>query len=321
MKLKFRIGSSISLRKLAAVFALFLFAVSAAHADPVTGQWINATGQGDGPIMNANTASPTVGDGSTNSASGEMFHSPFAAITLANSGDKAIFTGSVTLSGTVGTASGPRTQFRFGLFKDDGDGDHLEWVGYYMSNSSGTGTPSGVLTRKPVGNTSVYLSVTGQSTAFASTMGNGVNFTDDTYTMNLTIERSGNDLLLSGTLSGATNGFTQSLSGTDTTASTLGTYSFDRLGFLAGGNLAADQAQFSNLDVTLVPEPATWALGLAGLVVALIVRHRRSNRESSDQEPCRPKGILIAVRLQGNDRPVEFLCNEKIDGRGATSIS
>lgn len=287
MKLKLRIGSS---RKLAAVFALFLFAVSAAHADPVIGPWINATGQGDGPIMNANTASPTVGDGTANSADGEMFHSPFAAITLANTGDKAIFTGSVILSGTVNspaTSGTPRTQFRFGLFQDDGDGDHLEWVGYYMSNKHGNaGTPSGVLVRKPVGNTSAYLSVTGQSTAMASVQGDGTAaslFNDDTYSMNLTIERSGNDLLVSATLTGA-NGFTQSLNGTDTTASTLGTYTFDRLGFLIGGGLDTDQAQFSNLDVTFtpVPEPATWAIGLMGLLVGMFVRHRRSEEKLAD---------------------------------------
>ena len=41
----------------------------------------------------------------------------------------------------MGTAGGPRTQFRFGLFSDDDDGDDVGWVGYYMSNSSGTERP------------------------------------------------------------------------------------------------------------------------------------------------------------------------------------
>lgn len=238
--------------------------------------WANAVGQGNGPIDNSlGAGNVNVGDGTANSADAEMFHASFPNINLANPGEKIIFTGTVRLTGTAGGASGPRTQFRFGLFKDDGDGDDLEWVGYYMSNSSGTGTPSGVLTRKPVGNTSVYLSVTGQSTAFASTQGNGVNFTDDTYNMSLTIERVGADLTATGTLTGATNGFAQTLTGSDTTVATLGTYQFDRIGFLLGGNLDTDLAEFTSLDVRKVSEPAT-AVGLAAALLAVAARQRRN---------------------------------------------
>ena len=80
-------------------------------------------------------------------------------------------------------------------------------------------------------------------------------------------------MLVSGLLTGA-NGFSQSLSATDTTAATSGTYTFDRLGFLIGGNLDTDQAQFSNLDVALVtvPEPSTLALGFVGLLACLLRR-------------------------------------------------
>ena len=113
-----------------------------------------------------------------------------------------------------------------------------------------------MLARKPVGNTSAYLASGGQNT-LASVQGDNTAaslFNDDTYSMNLTIERLGNDLLISGLLTGA-NGFSQSLSATDTTAATSGTYTFDRLGFLIGGNLDTDQAQFSNLDVALMQLP------------------------------------------------------------------
>ena len=260
-----------------------------AQAAPVTGIWANAVGQGDGPITSANTASPVIGDGTANSADAEMFHSFFPTITLANSGDKVIFTGSVTLIGTANSpasSAGPRTQFRFGLFDGDNVGpDDNGWVGYYMSNKHGNaGTPSGVLTRKPVGNTSVYLSVTGQSTAIASVQGDGTAaslFNDDTYSMNFTIERSGADLLLSAVLTGA-NGFSQSLGGSDITASTLGTYTFDSLGFLVGGNLDTDQAQFFNLDVSYVPvpEPSTVTLCIAGLMVLLgrVFKSRKASK-------------------------------------------
>lgn len=102
-------------------------------------------------------------------------------------------------------------------------------------------------------------------------------FDDDVYSMTLTIERVGDDLLVSGLLTSA-NGYNQFLSATDTTASTLGTYTFDRLGFLLGGNLDTDQAQFSNLDVSLVPvpEPSTWAMMLMGFGgVAMMIRRRK----------------------------------------------
>jgi hypothetical protein len=225
---------------------------------PVAGPWTNAVGFGSGPITNADTSSPTVGDGTADSAAQEMIHSPFPEITLANTGDKIIFTGSVALSGTVNSPASqgnPRTQFRFGLFDGDSTGpDDTGWVGYYMSNRHGNccGTP-GVLALKPEGNTSAYLSTGGQ-VVLASAPGDGTAaslFHDGTYSMTLEIERSGSDLVISGELEGS-NGFMQSLSATNLTASTLGTYTFDRLGFLLGDNLDADLAAFSNLLVTYI---------------------------------------------------------------------
>jgi hypothetical protein len=225
---------------------------------PVAGPWTNAVGFGAGPITNGNTSSPTVGDGSPDSAAQEMIHSPFPEITLANSGDKIVFTGSVTLTGTINSPANegnPKTQFRFGLFDGDAEGSNDNgWVGYYISNRHGNaGGSSGVLALKPEGNTSAYLSAAGQS-VLASVGGDGTSaslFHDGTYSMTLQIERSGNDLVVYAELEGS-NGFTQSLIATNTTAATLGTYTFDRLGFLLGDNLDADQAAFSNLLVTYV---------------------------------------------------------------------
>jgi hypothetical protein len=225
---------------------------------PVSGPWTNAVGFGSGPITNGNTSSPIVGDGSPDSAAQEMIHSGFPEITLANNGDKIIFTGSVTLTGTINSPASqgnPRTQFRFGLFDGDSVGpDDTGWVGYYMSNRHGNccSTP-GVLALKPEGNTSAYVSTGGQ-TVLNSAGGDGSVaslFHDGIYSMTLSIERSGNDLVISGELEGS-NGFMQSLSATNATASTLGTYTFDRLGFLLGDNLDTDQAIFSNLLVTYI---------------------------------------------------------------------
>lgn len=231
------------------------------HAEAVDGPWTNAVGQGNGPITNANTNAPVVGNGSPNSAEAEMIDSPFTAITLTNPGDKIIFTGSVTLSGTIGgdaSSGNPRTQFRFGLF--DSDDDDLGWVGYLMTNAHGSGSPNGTLSRKNAGNTNVYLSTTAGATSLASTPGNGTLFHDGTYAMSMTIERNNsNHLLVTGTLIGS-NGFNQTLSTTDTAAASLGTYTFDSLGFLLGGNLDADLATFANLNVQFVPAAETLTL-------------------------------------------------------------
>jgi hypothetical protein len=284
MKFNFRFGWPVFMT-LAAAVALLGFAGQPAQAGPITGPWTNATGQGDGPIHDANTNHPIVGDlvddSSTNSnaADAEMFDSPFPAITLDSSGDKIFFTGMVRLSGTVNspaTSGTPRTQFRFGLFDGDEVGpDDNGWVGYYMSNKHGNpGTPSGVLARKPVGNTSAYLSVTGQN-VLASVQGDGTAaslFNDDTYSMMIEIERIVNDLKITATLTGA-NGFSQTLSALDTTASTLGTYTFDHVGFLLGNGLDTDRAAFSKLTV-FIPEPASWLMGLGALIGGVFARRR-----------------------------------------------
>jgi hypothetical protein len=273
---------------LAVAIVMIGLSTSICQAAPITGPWLNATpNQGDGPIHNANTNHPIVGDlvndpmASSNAADGEMIDSPFDPITLSEEGDKIILKGDVRLSGTVNSAatSGtPRTQFRFGVFNGDDVGDDTGWVGYFMHNKHGNaGTPSGVLARKPVGNTSTYLSTTGATAAMASVQGDGTAaslFNDDLYSVVMTIERNAaGHLLVAGKITGA-NGFSQSLSGTDTTASTLGTYTFNHVGFLLGGNLDTDQAAFSNLSIA-IPEPATWLLAIGSFVATVLFGRRK----------------------------------------------
>jgi hypothetical protein len=251
-------------------------------AEAVDGPWENATGFGDGPLHFGDTNSPIVGenpndpDFNTNDADQEMVFSPFSTITLANTGDKLEFTGSVELLGTVNslpTSGTPRTQFRFGLFQSNANADETGWVGYFMHNKHGNaGTPQGVLAVKPVGNTTVFLSTSGQTTLQAQ-QGDGTEaslFNDGTYNLSLSIERNAaGELVVNSSIVGTgfrpdgvtPNQFSQIMSGTHTAASTLGTYTFDRLGFLTGGNLDADRAAYMNLDVTFTPGGAA---GLAG---------------------------------------------------------
>ncbi len=256
-----------------------------ACAEAVDGTWVNAVGFGDGPIWNPDTNSPIVGedpnDPTFNSgfAVQEMIYSPFSLVTLANPGDQIVFTGTVELRGTSNsplTSGTPRTQFRFGLFKDNGDANQLGWAGYYTSNMHGnSGTPSGVLASKPAGNTSVFLGVGGQA-VLASMQGDGTNaslFNDGTYDLMMSIQRNAaGELVLNSSILGVgdrppvepydpenppaspgLNVYSEVLSATDTTAATNGTYYFDRLGFLTGTNLAADRAAYANLDVTFIP--------------------------------------------------------------------
>ena len=252
---------------IAAVSLIWIGAVGA-HAEDVDGTWENPTGQGNGPITDANTNDPIVGDpvdippdetgaNSSNAADGEMIHSPFTPITLAAEGDKLTFTGMVTLQGTINSpssAGNPRTQFRFGVFDGDEVGDDLGWVGYFMHNKHGdAGTPAGVLAEKPTGNTSIYLSTTGQTT-ITSVQGDGTPaslFNDDTYDLSLTIERDGaGALIVTGVIDAQNLEFTQTLTGTDATPPS---YTFDYLGFLTGNNLDADRAAYADLVVTFTP--------------------------------------------------------------------
>jgi hypothetical protein len=68
-----------------------------------------------------------------------------------------------------------------------------------------------------------------------------------------------------------------------------GTYTFDRLAFLTGNNLGADQAAYSNLEVTFTPggggsdgfaapEPSTLMLVTLSAFAVSCRRPRRGNR-------------------------------------------
>jgi hypothetical protein len=249
---------------------------------------VNVSGQGDGPIHQAATDHPIVGDlandtsTNSNAASAEQIYSPFTEVTLANTNDFIKFTGEVKIQGAVVSAidSGtPRTQFRFGLFEDNGSANNTGWRGYLMTNSHGNGSPNGSISRKNNTNTSNPMSTTG-ATSLASTPGNGTPFQDDTFSLSMTITRLANgDLNIAGSITGtpAVTNFSQSLSGVSPAAS-VGSYTFDRLAFLLGGNLNADRGAFSRLRITsnlIVPEPGSLVLALvAALGLAAFRRER-----------------------------------------------
>ena len=240
-----------------------MFAATA-HGTPLAGPWTNAVGFGDGPLSNIGAGTLTVGNVAppSNSAAQEMLSTAFPEITLANPGDRIVFSGNVTLAGTANSPAdigNPRNQFRFGLF--NGDDDDVGWVGYYMSNKHGTSASGGVLAVKPTANTSTYLSTTGQTSLTTQTGDASASslFHDGTYSFGMTIERVESDLKITSSLSGS-NGFSQTMTATHTSAVSAGTFAFDRFGFLLGQNLGTDRAAFNNLDVAYIPAPETLTL-------------------------------------------------------------
>ena len=239
-----------------------------AQAAPIT-NWVLDAGPGIG--SNLNTSSPTIGDGTAESADAVTFHSDFPAITLANSGESIILSGAVTLSGITATDAGTNQQLRFGLFDRLASPNNNGWLGYFGANS--TGVNAGVIRQRTAGNADLFVSNTG-STIVASTTNppnskTGATITNDTYNFLLQITRDGGNYDISGSLSGGPGGnFNDVFSINDLAPVATETYTFNNVGFLLGTAMNVDQAQYSNIDVTYVPEPASLAcLGLGSLLV------------------------------------------------------
>lgn len=217
---------------------------------------------GTAPLSDAGTASPILGDGTSDSADASSLYANFSTLSLANVGDKITLSGSVTMTGITTTASG---QFRFSLF--EGDQSNVDG-GYLLRN--GVDATSALLNSRNSGN---FYSTSGIGAAGTGTAP-GVGLTNNgTYSFSMTLELlAGNQISVITSLSDGTNDFGNA-SLTDAAPNVL---SFSGVGFLSGGSLNADQLSFDNIDVSLtsIPEPSSTAfIGLAAL--GLILRRRR----------------------------------------------
>lgn len=246
--------------------AAVVAAVPSAKAALVTG-W--AKSQGAGPLTNVSSASPTMGDGTGNSADAMGIYASFATIDLANIGDKVTLTAAVTLTGI---ANNQANHFRWSLYDVAGSSDLNGWLGYIVGNS--TATVGSNLWERANPNTALVMSTNSPAASVisaAAAAGTGNDFTGSSFNLVFSLERTASGMLISSSFVRVSDSAQFGLHSFEDT--TPQSYSFNRVGFLASGNLDADQVQFSNIDVSVVPEPSAALLGGIGLLALL--RRRR----------------------------------------------
>lgn len=193
--------------------------------------------------------------------------------TLAATGDSIVLSGRVTLTGIDSNST---DQIRIGLFNSNGSGTSTGWLGYFGSNDV-LASGSGNFYERSNPNTGLYTSGTGAASIGTNNSAT-VNLplsTSIEYSFTLSLTRTiGNGIDYSLDISEAANAANKllAITGTDTTPQT---FTYDRAGFLIGGNLDADLAAFRNVDVTFTPVPESSVALLGGLGVLGLLRRRR----------------------------------------------
>jgi hypothetical protein len=257
------------LRQIAATIALCSLFVPAAQAAAVAGPW--SVGTGSGLITSGgSSASPIVGSGVAESADNTAIHAPLGtAIILSSVGQGIQLTGLVELIGSDGLGD----QFRFGLFGSNAQTGVSGWTGY-VASAVGSGQ-SGQVRERATGN---YWSAGGAgSTGFTGDFlaTPGASLAAGTYQFSLTLTRTASGLdFATSMINTSTLASHAPFSGSD---SSVTSYSFDRVGFLMGDSMNADQVRFSSVGVSAVPEPSSAALGLLG-IISLASSRRRARK-------------------------------------------
>lgn len=226
-----------------------------ANAVPIADWAIDPLIPGSGILSGATTASPTIGDGSTNSADAISYFGRFSSQSL-NLGEQLVLTGTATFTG----ASTSNAQFSFGLFDSNGSAatDSTNWLGFMHVNSSGGG--DGRLVSKNPAN-APFSSLSGGSANDLRLLAepNGNDFDDDTYHFEMVVSRSNpNSLVIDSSLVSATDpsGYAHQFSQVEAFSPTSLTFTYDRVGFLNGGRINAEQTAFSDVNVIVRDIPA-----------------------------------------------------------------
>jgi hypothetical protein len=226
---------------------------SLVQAAPVTG-WIAVNPQnGDvstKPLSGAATDSPTLGNGANDTAAQVALYADItgdrdgaADVSLAN-GQKLTLTGSATLSGIVGSVE----QFRWGLFNETAAPyDASGWRGFLASNSNGSG--GGALRAKEP-ETGTFAQA-GSAVTLASAQ-DGDEFSDGAYDFSMSISRYNDQVVIDAALATA-DGWFQAWNDVIPFPSSPLLFNYNRVGFLAGNGMHANQISFSDIDVTTAP--------------------------------------------------------------------
>ena len=247
-----------------------------AHAGPITDFFSLKAAPATTLSGTGNTDDPVLGTLST-TAEGSRMMGYFPARTLTNVGGVIKLKFSVDFADNMAAMGNGSDNFRFALY--DGNGEAQEatnsnhattgtantdaFRGYWFgvdTNPNATGVQGTIRERSgTVANNDPFANAS--ATQVGSPGGTAVPFAlGQTYTGLMELTLTGlNEITVTGSFSG--NGGSNTFSFVDTTPPTK-TYSV--VGFLNGGGLSADQVRFH--DVTIVPEPATWALVLATLI-------------------------------------------------------
>lgn len=211
------------------------------------------------------------GDNTANNADDTSVYAPFSQIALTNNGDTITLSGQVTLLG-MNSLTNRDDQFRWGLYNVNGSANLTNWLGYFASNDTSSNVAGGTFRERINPNSNIFSSLTGANTLVTTTNSVTELLNSTLYKFDLSLTRTVAGLNYFAEFMSSSNSVINSFTGTDTTVST---YTFDRVGFLSGGNLNADQLQLRNVDVsftpattsTPVPEPSPVLLLPLGLVL------------------------------------------------------
>jgi hypothetical protein len=261
---------------------------------PVSGTWVVTNGDDTISAATANTNSPQLQPGGTpTSVSGNTVQSGFPTVTLANVGDYVEALGAVDLTRESATQlTNPNrlnTQIRIGFFNDPLPPSPTESAadsGYIAEYA--TGSPAANL--RELNGTAANVFSGGANTSIIGSAGadpEGDSFSGTPVAANFVFRLTriaGNQVELSGRFFGTTlddpldNNYLQVFPVTADTPNAAFNFSLNRIGVLIGGNTDAVAAGLRNVRIRsnlIVPEPASWLLGMVALMGGVFARRRQ----------------------------------------------